>query len=607
MSLPVRGHKSVMATSYPSESVRRVKEAADIVEVVAGHVALKRTGGSYKGLCPFHGEKTPSFVVHRERGFYHCFGCGEGGDVIAFVMKQQGLSFPEAVRELAQRFHVPLPAEEAGDDGRERRLRAALYEANRKAAELFRRLLLGPPGAAGRRYLAERGIPGALGERFGLGFVPDRWDTLVKEAPRLGLDPETLLAAGLVSRHETGRLYDRFRGRLIFPIFDPRGRVIGFGGRILGPGEPKYLNSPETLVFDKGRTLFGLCQTQAAIRQAGRCVLVEGNFDLLALVAHGIEAVAAPLGTALTRAHLRLLRSHCQELILLFDADAAGLKAALRAVPLVLAEGFEARVGILPAGEDPDTFVRRHGRAGLEACLAAAQPLPEFVCERLVAEHGLSIAGKGRILGELAPLIRDMAQDPIRRSVLVSHVSDRLKLAPDQVLAAVSRPQPQTLPPPRQSAGRQVDLPLQERELLNFLLACPGELDRLAAAGVGAVFSSAAGRAIWEAMQTVRQQEGCPDWSALTLLLGDGPERILVTAGLAAAPAWTPELAAQAAAEMLTRLERLHLRQERDQILTRIQEAQAAANDRLLAELLKAKMALDLRLASPPGAGGHFH
>ncbi|PIP42852.1 MAG: DNA primase, partial [Deltaproteobacteria bacterium CG23_combo_of_CG06-09_8_20_14_all_60_8] len=312
-----------------AETARLVKEAADIVTVIGEHVQLKRSGANLKGVCPFHAEKTPSFMVQPERQTFHCFGCGEGGDVFTFVMKYHNLTFPEALQELAQRFNVTLPerAGGGGQDQEQAQKRQALLDANEQAAILYHRLLLEAPEAAdARAYLAKRGVPAELAERFRLGYAPNRWDFLVKALPTAGLDLEMALAAGLIVKKEHGGFYDRFRDRVQFPILNLSGQIVGFGGRILGDGQPKYLNSPESPVFEKGRVLFGLYQNREAVRQARRCLLVEGNFDLLALLAHGFANAAAPLGTALTPAHIRTLKGYCDETILLFDGDTAGEK-----------------------------------------------------------------------------------------------------------------------------------------------------------------------------------------------------------------------------------------------------------------------------------------
>ncbi len=345
--------------------VQEVKEAADILAIIGERVNLVKSGINYKGLCPFHSEKTPSFTVNPARQSYYCFGCGDGGDIFSFLMKYDNVSFPEALQEVARRYNIVLP---------DKRGNAADLALAQKTPLVCRPSIVPPPPATttfcsrtrrpeqARKYLVDRGMTTEIIEEFVLGYAPDSWDFIGKQLRKFPSDQ--LKEAGLVIEKKGGH-YDRFRRRILFPIFDINGRVTGFGGRIIGEGQPKYLNTDRTLLFDKGRTLFGLFQNKDAIRRQKQCLVVEGNFDLLALAAHGIRNVVAPLGTALTAQHVRKLKGYADEVILLFDGDNAGLKAALRAVPLFLDELIEARVAILPKDHDPDSYVRQFGKEGL--------------------------------------------------------------------------------------------------------------------------------------------------------------------------------------------------------------------------------------------------
>ena len=331
-------------SSSREETVRQVKEAADIIEIIGEVVRLKKAGASYKGLCPFHAEKTTSFTVNPQRRYFRCYGCSEGGDVLHFLMKYHSMTFPEALKNLADRYHIDLPERKMSPEEKKKsNARKEVFTVNQFAAETFhRRLLDSPEAEAARRYLVRRDIPEETVIDWQLGFAPDSWDFLAKLCQARGYS-EAAVRAGLIAPRKNGGHYDRFRSRLLFPVQDTAGRVIGFSGRIIGDGEPKYLNTPETIVFDKGKNLFGLHHNREAIRRAGNCLMVEGNFDLLSLVAAGITNVVAPLGTALTRNHLRLLKGYTPEVIIFFDGDAAGVKAAMRAVPLCLAEGISGR------------------------------------------------------------------------------------------------------------------------------------------------------------------------------------------------------------------------------------------------------------------------
>ena len=485
-----------MADSRIQEEIKnRVRESTDIVRLIGESVELKKAGASYLGLCPFHSEKTPSFSVNPARQFYHCFGCGESGDVFSFMMKYHRLSFPEALKELARRAGIELPRRTLSDaDKRRIRQRESLYRVNEAAAAVYEKLLRDSPLAdAARAYLMERGIPDEAARRYRLGCAPDPdragWRFLLDTLTRQGFRPEELEAAGLIVRRERGGWYDRFRNRVMFPIIDMSGRVVAFGGRILDDGRPKYMNSPESPVFDKSRLLFGLYQHRQSIRSADRALVVEGNFDLLSLAIHGIEEVVAPLGTALTRSHVRVLRGYCREVILLFDGDAAGLKAAMRSVPFFLAEQVDARVALLPEGHDPDTLVRDQGRAGIDRLVAGARELPEFVFVALVRRHGLTLEGKNRIIADLQPIFE--AAPPRQRTLMATHFSEKLGVPPSTLAGRggrVRRPDSgqESSSAPSSLAG----IGIRDRQLLDFLFLYPEYLDELLAAGLEAVVES---------------------------------------------------------------------------------------------------------------------
>ena len=413
------------------EAIRAVRERASLSEVVSDVVALRRRSRSAVGLCPFHAEKTPSFTVSEERGFFHCFGCGEHGDVFAFVMKTQSLSFPEAVRRVAERFGVPLP-EEAGEPAQRREPLAAV---NAAAAAFFRAELRGSGGGRALAYLRGRGVSEEMIERFGLGWAPGGGEALARHLRTKGLPLEDALTAGLVMRRDRpdGRagVLDRFRDRVMFPITDASGKVIAFGGRILpdrpasGDPPPKYLNSAESPVFRKGHTLYGLALARDAIRKSDRAVVVEGYLDVIALAQAGIGEVVAPLGTALTAEQLRLLRRFTETVIACFDGDSAGRRAAARSFPVFLEAGLWGRGAFLPAGEDPDTFVRARGRAALEGLLAPAEPLVEAFVGELAGPKRDAVGRHAEAAREVARLLRRV-REPHEFDVLVGLAAQRL-------------------------------------------------------------------------------------------------------------------------------------------------------------------------------------
>jgi DNA primase len=392
---------------FPQQFIEDLKHQADIVVVIQDYVSLKKTGATYKGLCPFHGEKTPSFHVNRDKGFFHCFGCGAGGDVIKFIELHEKVGFTDAVKMLAGRFGVALPELEASDEGRANAAeREALLTVHEAAAAYFRQQLASPAGARIRKQIADRGITPATGDALGLGYAPPSRDGLKTTLLKQGFPQALLLRAGLLVQRDDGSVVDRFRNRLMIPICRDTGSVIAFGGRAVDPEQqPKYLNSPETPIYSKSRTLYGLNLSKAAIRQGGFAVLVEGYFDFGQVYQAGFQAVVASCGTALTPQQAQQLRRFTGKVVLSFDPDAAGQGAAAKSCEMLVAEGFEVNVAILPPGEDPDTFVRTHGRAGYAERLRRSVPYLEYLLDRVAAGHDLNTdEGRVKFLGEILPI-----------------------------------------------------------------------------------------------------------------------------------------------------------------------------------------------------------
>ncbi|MDA1029597.1 MAG: DNA primase [Bacteroidetes bacterium] len=354
----------------PESSVEEVRSLVDIVDVVGEYVQLKKRSSNFVGLCPFHSEKTPSFNVNPRLGIFKCFGCGEGGDVFSFVSRMESLSFPEAVRVLSDRVGVVLPEEEAPADGASES--ESIYHSLRFAARFFHDRLTKDPGAqTARDYLQKRGFTKESIKKFGIGYAPDEWDVLVNEARANHIEEEFLEKAGLViERKDESGFYDRYRHRLIFPIFSHVGKVVGFGGRILREDDqPKYINSPETKVYSKGRILYGLYHSKNAIRGKEEAILVEGYTDVVSLHQAGVQHVVASSGTALTKDQINAIGRYAKVIILLYDADSAGLRAALRGIDLILEEGLIPYAVRLPDGEDPDSYVQKNGAAAFETYL----------------------------------------------------------------------------------------------------------------------------------------------------------------------------------------------------------------------------------------------
>ncbi|MDQ3998021.1 MAG: DNA primase, partial [Gemmatimonadota bacterium] len=402
----------------PDEVVERVRESADAVAIIGEQVKLRRVGSSFRGPCPFHQGKNPNFAVNPRTGFYHCFKCNESGDVITFVRKRMGLDFVEAVKFVGARSGIDVQdvvIRREGPDPRE-----PLWEVIAAAAEFFGRMLWDDPAGTGaREYLATRRVTREVADRFGLGFAPREGDTVRAHLTTLGFDEARQLEAGLLVRREEqgGEARPRFRGRLMFPIYDAQGRAVGFGGRVLGQGEPKYLNSPESPIFAKGRMLYALNWAKNAIRRDDRALVVEGYFDVLRCVAGGVEAVVAPLGTALTEDQATLLTRYTKNVYLLYDSDVAGQRATFRAGDALLAKGAAVQVVTLPDGEDPDSFVDKYGAQGLEAQIASSIDVFDRKVQILErAGYFASLRQKRKALDHLLPTIR-AAADPLTQDL----------------------------------------------------------------------------------------------------------------------------------------------------------------------------------------------
>jgi DNA primase len=425
----------------PEETIEAIRSRVDVVDLVGRYVALKPAGRSFKGLCPFHSEKTPSFQVNPQLGIFHCFGCQAGGNVFAFLMRHDNLTFPEAVRALGRQCGIEVPEGDEGGEGagQGRRLR----EACNVAARLYREALRSPAGTAARDYLARRGLDAEACARFGLGFAPDGWDTLARGLAAARVPADLAARAGLLAEGRNGGHYDRLRGRVIFPIHDVRGDAIAFGGRALPDAngrtpEPKYLNSPESPLFRKREAFYGMPHALEAIRRMGRAIVVEGYFDRIALVRAGLEEALATCGTALTEDHARQLRRRTGCVVLLFDGDPAGARAVERSLALLLPEGLRVRAAELPAGEDPDTYLERHGPEALRRLVDEATPALEGVIRRAVARGCATAWEKADAVAAVVPLL-GLLGDPVERGETGRQLAFAVGVPVEEVEAALRR------------------------------------------------------------------------------------------------------------------------------------------------------------------------
>ncbi len=428
------------------ESIERVAAASDIVEIIGSYFPLKRAGTSWRALCPFHREKSPSFHVSPQKQAYYCFGCGAGGSVFKFVMEYERVDFVTAVQRLAQKAGVILVEDEAGpEDGRRRALRDRLLEAHRAAAEWFHQNLVRSPGGAGARdYLQSREINSGIAKSWHLGFAPDGGGALLAHLRKSGFREEELRASGLFGGGEDGPMRDRFRQRLMFPICNDYGEVIAFSGRVLPPSEDpaKYVNSPETPLFTKGRALFGLHKARRPLADAGFAVVCEGQLDLIRVFESGMENVVAPQGTAFTPAQARLLKRYADTVVLCFDSDRAGRTAVERSLPILLAAGFTVRVAALPAGEDPDTLIRHKGADAFRALIERAPDYFDFAVGEAAAAGELEQAGaKAALVRKLAASTASLP-DAVGREAVAARIGPRLAISPQAFLASVPKKAP---------------------------------------------------------------------------------------------------------------------------------------------------------------------
>ncbi len=423
--------------SFKQDLLNRV----DIVEVVSRYVQLKKAGANFSGLCPFHNEKTPSFSVSPSKQFYHCFGCGAHGNAIGFLMAYGGMGYVDAVKDLAAAVGMQVPERQRTKEEIVREERATdLYAVMEKAMDFYRGELKKSPRAI--EYLKGRGLTGEIAARFRIGYAPEGWQGLKSVFDKY--EDKSLVECGLVIEGDEGKRYDRFRDRVMFPIFSARGAVIGFGGRVLGEGEPKYLNSPETPLFEKGREVYGLVQARDAIRQAGRVLVVEGYMDVVALAQFGVGYAVATLGTSTTPVHVAKLLRLADEIVYCFDGDAAGRKAAWRALEVTLPvapDNKPIKFLFLPDGEDPDTFVRKHGKEAFEVLVGKADTLSQFLLAELRSQYSLETGeGRAQFVSAARPYLQKVTA-PILRIQLINAVAELGRIAEEDIRSLMQLPQ----------------------------------------------------------------------------------------------------------------------------------------------------------------------
>ena len=580
-----------MAIGFLSEEkVSEIRDRSSILEVVSDYITLKKAGKNHRGLCPFHSEKTPSFMVNEEKQIFHCFGCGEGGDVFTFLMKVGHFSFPQAVEELAKRYGVKLPSRELSTtQKKEMAKREVLFQINQIASEYFYDLLTKRrEGEEGRRYLSQREISQEVIAEHRLGYSTDRWDGLVHHLQEKKVSLEMAWELGLIFPKKKEGWYDAFRGRILFPIFDLHQRIVGFGGGVIREGQPKYLNSPESSIYHKGEVLYGLQVAKRYATEKDCVIIVEGYFDLLTLHQYGLKHSVATLGTALTTQHIRTLKRYTKNLITLFDADQAGVQATLRSLPLFLGEEVVGKTIALPKGEDPDGFLRKGNLEDFGKRVERALPLIDFFFERLMKTTDLkSVDGKVKVAKEGTALLSKIP-DKIRREFYLKALAERLDIQ-ESFLYEMLRSSPKEF----SKAGEDLrkssmdkTFPKSEEMVVRLMVQHPESISTLSKEGIFKEFENPILQKMAEALEDLYQRKGRLDLpEALANFEEDLKGRVCEFAfqesGLEGGDR------GKILQDCIQKIREKRLKKEKGELLKRIKEAEKQPEGKRLVPLLK--------------------
>ncbi len=580
------------------EKVSEIRDRSSIQEVVSDYVTLKKTGKNYKGLCPFHSEKTPSFMVNEEKQIFHCFGCGEGGDVFTFLMKVGQFSFPQAVEELAKRYGVQLPSRElSATQNKEMAKREALFHINQIASEYFHDLLTKRrEGEEGRKYLSQRGISQEVIVEHRLGTSTDRWDGLVQYLQEKKVSLELAWELGLIFPKKREGWYDAFRGRILFPIFDLHQRIVGFGGRVIREGQPKYLNSPESSIYHKGEVLYGLQVAKRYATEKDCVIIVEGYFDLLTLHQYGLNHSVATLGTALTTQHIRTLKRYTKNLITLFDADQAGVQATLRSLPLFLEEEVAGKTIVLPKGEDPDGFLRKGNLEDFGKRAERAVPLIDFFFERLMKTTDVkSIDGKVSVAKEGVALLGKIP-DKIRRDFYTKSLAERLDVKESflyEMLRSYPK-EPSKVGEDFRKSSMERSFPKSEEIVVRLMVHHPEVIPTISKEGVVKEFESPILQKIAEALEDLYQRKGRLDLpEALANFEEDLKGRLCEFAFQESGLEGGDQ--GKILQDCIQKIREKRLKKEKGELLKRIKEAEKQQEEKRLVPLLKERQELAKR------------
>jgi DNA primase len=588
----------LLTRTIPEDTIRRVKNTANIVDVVGDTVALKRSGRNYLGLCPFHVEKTPSFTVSPDKQIFYCFGCQTGGNVFSYVMQADGISFPEAVRVVAGRYGIEVPDEHlSAEQKRQLSEREKLLRVNQLAVTFFRESLLDPQvGQRALTYLLGRGMTRKIIDSHQLGYAPDGWDGLLGFMNQKRVPWELLTKTGLViPRKDRSGCYDRFRDRVMFPIFDMHQQVIGFGGRVMGDGLPKYLNSPESSVYNKSRSLYGIDKARPEARKSGTVFLVEGYFDALALHLYGISNAVATLGTSLTGDHVQLLKGMVGPtgtVTLVYDSDQAGIKAARRSIA-IFEQGFlEARILILPQGYDPDDYLREHGPDDFQKAAEKASGMMTFLIDSAIQQHGLTLEGKVKVVAEVQESLAAV-QDSVARALNIKQLAERLDIDETVIMEKVRQSVGRASTQAHGAGAAKADLQgamddgsRLEEQIVAMMLRFPSVIPEVVGRNLLDCFSNDKLRTIGQMI--IRETDNQGDRVAdLVSMIDDSQYRNLMAKLAIGEHHWDR----QGCERLLNQFESRYRRRAINDLQRRIEAAEKENNMDLLCELLRMKQA----------------
>jgi DNA primase len=580
--------------SIPDDKIEEIRRRADIATLIGEYVSLKKAGKNYLGLCPFHQEKTPSFTVSPDKQMFYCFGCSEGGNVFSFLMKLNHQTFPEAARHLAKKVGVVIPERSLSREEKERyTLAEQIHKVNELATGFFIKTLQSQTGEEAREYLRKRGIGESAVRTFRLGFAPEGWSHLLEFLETKGISPKLAEQAGLLVER-TGKSqghYDRFRGRLMIPIEDVDGHVIAFGGRVMGTGEPKYMNSPESAVYTKGNSLYGLARTGGAIREKGYSLLVEGYFDLITLWNAGIPNVVAVLGTALTRAQIDLIRRYTTRVVAVFDPDEAGRKALARSLELFLAGNIRARAVILPGGHDPDEFVRIHGREKMEEVVAHALPMADYYIDQILGSRGTLEEDRDKLREAVSFLTR--IEDSVERNLFLNRVAESLNVDEEVLKKDVQRTlsrRPSYTPPVLLRQRPVVEMDPLELSLIRMILEYPAKVSTVRESAVLDSFRTEVLKSLGEEIVAMeREGRTMPDASSVVGRLSAGPLREELLRYLVQESPYTEEHIDRQMADTIRKIRERSNKERKKMLTQRINEAMKAGDQKLHDRLFEEK------------------